>query len=237
VKILIVDDEPSIRESTVACLAENGWSATAVTNGKTALESHAREGFDLILMDVQMPGMDGFEATRRIRELESRAGGHVPIIGYTAYSFEGGRNRFCEGGMDDLLSKPAEPPSLIAMIEHWHPKCQKPVSQDLVQTKLADLLERRRKKKELIATLINSMDEAQKEALKAFLEGDASQLEFWSHRMAGALAVFGFDKARDLARGIETLAVSSRLEETEGLIELLGREVEKIKASLAEEEA
>jgi two-component system sensor histidine kinase BarA len=234
VRVLIVDDEPAVREATAACLLERGWGATAVANGSTALEAHARECFDVILMDVQMPGMDGIETTKRIRELESKTGGHVPIIGHTAYAHKTGAEKFSVAGMDDWIAKPVEAQKLYSLIERWHPTGLKPPLQDSAQKILSDMMDRKRKKRELVVTLISSMSEGLGEAHKAFSEGNCDQVEFWSHRMAGALAVFGFERARDLAREIEMMAAGSRLD---GAGELLGRlhqEIETIKISLAE---
>ncbi|TAL16340.1 response regulator [bacterium] len=233
-RVLVVDDEPAVREATAACLLERGWGATAVTDGKTALEAHARECFDLILMDVQMPGMDGFETTRRIRELEAKTGGHVPIIGHTAHGHKTGVEKFSVAGMDDWIAKPVAAQDLYSVIERWHSTGLRPPLQDSAQKILSDMMDRKRKKRELVVTLISSMSEGHKEACKSFSEGDCEQVEFWSHRMAGALAVFGFDRARDIARQIEALAAGSRLDGVGELLGGLNEELEAIKISLAE---
>ena len=75
------------------------------------------EDFDLIFMDVQMPEMDGFEATRRIRESEQATGRHTPIAAMTAHAMNGDRERCLAAGMDDYISKPLHKPALLAMIE------------------------------------------------------------------------------------------------------------------------
>jgi CheY-like chemotaxis protein len=83
-----------------------GHRTATVVNGIEALSKWGQERFDLILMDVQMPEMDGFEATRRIRKLERTAGTRTPIIAMTAYAMSGDRERCLEAGMDDYVAKP-----------------------------------------------------------------------------------------------------------------------------------
>jgi CheY-like chemotaxis protein len=86
-------------------------------NGREALEWLAQEPFDLILMDCQMPEMDGFEATRRIRDQKSTA--HIPIIALTANALPEDREACLQAGMDDYLPKPFKPEALRAMLERW----------------------------------------------------------------------------------------------------------------------
>jgi response regulator RpfG family c-di-GMP phosphodiesterase len=84
----------------------------------------ALQKFDLILMDVQMPVMDGLEATAAIRQRQESSGEHTPIIAMTAHAMQGDRERFLDAGMDDYLSKPVEPKTLHEMIARWAPKPQ-----------------------------------------------------------------------------------------------------------------
>jgi CheY-like chemotaxis protein len=87
-------------------------------NGREAVEATAREAFDLILMDVQMPEMDGFEATRCIRESEQATPGrHTPIAAMTAHAMAGDRERCLAAGMDDYISKPLQKAELLALLE------------------------------------------------------------------------------------------------------------------------
>jgi CheY-like chemotaxis protein len=79
---------------------------TVAANGEEAVRAYAAGRFDVILMDVQMPEMNGFEATAHIREHEQRTGEHVPIVALTAHAMQGDRDRCLDAGMDDYLSKP-----------------------------------------------------------------------------------------------------------------------------------
>ncbi|MFC1829499.1 response regulator, partial [Thermodesulfobacteriota bacterium] len=88
-----------------------------VENGRNALEALAQDSFDLVLMDVQMPEMDGFEATEAIRDSEKQTGQHIPIIAMTAHAMKGDRERCIESGMDDYISKPISTDALFETIQ------------------------------------------------------------------------------------------------------------------------
>ena len=90
-------------------------------SGKKALDAWRKQTFDIILMDVQMPEMDGFEATARIREHEKSTSEHIPIIALTAHAMVGDRERCLAAGMDDYVSKPIVPDDLFAAIERLLP--------------------------------------------------------------------------------------------------------------------
>jgi osomolarity two-component system sensor histidine kinase NIK1 len=93
---------------------------TLADNGRKAVEAAREHRFDLILMDVQMPEMGGFEATAKIRELEKRQGkGHTPIVAMTAHAIQGYREKCLEGGMDGYISKPIHAESLKQTIESF----------------------------------------------------------------------------------------------------------------------
>nr|WP_321259773.1 ATP-binding protein [uncultured Pseudodesulfovibrio sp.] len=106
-KVLLADDNPLNRELATTLLTERGHTVTAVENGIQALEALKEERFDLILMDVQMPIMDGVSATRAIRAPQSGVvDPSVPILALTAHALKGDRERFLDAGMDDYIAKP-----------------------------------------------------------------------------------------------------------------------------------
>jgi PAS domain S-box-containing protein len=112
-RILLVEDSVVNQKLSLALLKNWDHSVTIAGNGVEALTEFASSRFDLILMDVQMPKMDGLEATRKIRESEQQAGGHIPIIAMTAHAMKGDRERCLESGMDDYVSKPVRAVHLL----------------------------------------------------------------------------------------------------------------------------
>ncbi|WP_374568391.1 transporter substrate-binding domain-containing protein [Ideonella sp.] len=116
-RVLLVDDDPVNREIGVATLSNAGIAVDCATNGSEAVAKAAATGYSLILMDVHMPGMDGLEATRRIRQLTHCA--EVPIIAVTASAFAEDEQRCRQAGMNDFIGKPAPPQQLQAMLERW----------------------------------------------------------------------------------------------------------------------
>lgn len=104
--ILLAEDSPMNRMLTASLLEKKGHSVTRVTNGHEAVNAFLLGHFDLALMDIQMPGMDGFEAVETIRRLDSGRGRHVPIVALTASDLEVNLQRCLDSGMDGMLSKP-----------------------------------------------------------------------------------------------------------------------------------
>jgi CheY-like chemotaxis protein len=89
-----------------------------VGDGQAAIAALEKDTFDLVLMDIQMPGMDGFEATAAIREKEKRTGGHIPIVAMTAHALKGDQERCIAAGMDGYVSKPIRTSELFSAIEN-----------------------------------------------------------------------------------------------------------------------
>jgi len=116
-RVLVVEDNAVNRRVAYYLLEKQGHQVTEVENGKEALSALEKNIFDLILMDVQMPVMDGFEATAEIRKREQSAGSHTPIVAMTAHAMKGDRDRCLEAGMDDYVSKPLNPKELSIKIE------------------------------------------------------------------------------------------------------------------------
>jgi PAS domain S-box-containing protein len=121
-KVLVAEDNPVNQKLATRLLDKIGLSAQTAVNGVEVLKALEQGRYDLILMDVQMPEMDGVEATKRIREREERTGEHVPIVALTAHSLVGDRERFLEAGMDDYLSKPISAAELYQMVRKYIPR-------------------------------------------------------------------------------------------------------------------
>lgn len=118
-KVLVAEDNPVNQMLTVSVLETAGYQVVLAQNGKEAVECFGREPFDLVLMDVQMPEMDGFEATASIRRLEQKTGSHVPIIALTAHALQGDKERCLKAGMNDYLAKPVHVKDLVEMAKRY----------------------------------------------------------------------------------------------------------------------
>ena len=116
-RILLAEDNAINRALAAALLEKRGHSVAHAADGREAVAAAAHEAFDLIFMDVQMPLLDGLEATRRIREAEPGTGRRTPIAAMTAHAMTGDRERCLAAGMDDYLSKPLETAALLALLD------------------------------------------------------------------------------------------------------------------------
>jgi CheY-like chemotaxis protein/HPt (histidine-containing phosphotransfer) domain-containing protein len=116
---LLAEDNPINQKLAIILLQKAGYSVDAVDNGLRALEKVKSENYNVVLMDVQMPDMDGFEATRSIRQWEAVNNRHIPIIAMTAHALKGDRDLCLESGMDDYVTKPLDPKVLFAAIDRW----------------------------------------------------------------------------------------------------------------------
>jgi len=114
--ILVTDDNPTNRTLASLLLKKYGHTVVTAANGVEAVERVAEHRFDLVLMDLQMPEMDGFQALAEIRKLEGRLGRHIPVVAMTAHAVEGEREHCLEAGMDDYLSKPYGATDLLNLV-------------------------------------------------------------------------------------------------------------------------
>ncbi|MEA2687668.1 MAG: hypothetical protein QOD51_275 [Candidatus Eremiobacteraeota bacterium] len=119
VLVLVAEDNPVNRKLALQQLKKLGYRAHAVTDGREAVDAVAHGDYDLVLMDCQMPDVDGFEATREIRRAETTRGGHVPIVAMTANALDGDREACLAAGMDDYLAKPVQLAALRALVERF----------------------------------------------------------------------------------------------------------------------
>lgn len=117
-RVLLVEDNPVNQKIAVKLLEKRGCLVKAVENGQEAVEAVSKESFDLVFMDVQMPVLDGLEATQLIREDEKQTGKHIPIIAMTARAMDGDEQKCLAAGMDGYISKPIDPIKVFETVEN-----------------------------------------------------------------------------------------------------------------------
>ena len=119
-RLLIAEDNIVNQKVALAILKKLGYQADAVSNGKEALAALRKHSYDLVLMDCQMPEMDGYEAAALIREPQSGIRNHqIPIIALTAHAMKGDRDKCLAGGMNDYISKPVKITMVAEVLEKW----------------------------------------------------------------------------------------------------------------------
>ncbi len=118
--MILVAEDNDVNQMVIEYTLEGaGYDHTIVSDGRMAVQQYQSIRPDLILMDISMPEMNGYEATQAIRELEREAGGHTPIIALTAHALNGDSAKCLEAGMDDYMSKPISPDALTEKIRGW----------------------------------------------------------------------------------------------------------------------
>ena len=133
IRILLAEDNAINQTLAVRLLEKRGYSVTVAPDGQAAVEAFQTGGFELVLMDIQMPGMDGFEATAAIREREKLTGAHIPIVAMTAHALVGDQERCLASGMDGYVSKPIRTSELFGVIEKMLGDKPKPESAELAK--------------------------------------------------------------------------------------------------------
>nr|MBA2356092.1 response regulator [Acidobacteriota bacterium] len=118
-RVLLAEDNAVNQRVAVAMLTKGGHHVLVADNGADAADAIAREQFDVVLMDVQMPDVNGFEATARVRDRERTTGGRIPIVAMTAHAMTGDRERCLDAGMDGYLTKPITFDALMAAVERY----------------------------------------------------------------------------------------------------------------------
>jgi CheY-like chemotaxis protein len=126
--ILLAEDNLINQRVAVSILEKAGHRVTVANNGRQTLDRWSEQAFDLILMDVQMPEIDGLEATAMIRAHEVKTGKHIPIIALTAHAMKGDQERCLATGMDGYVSKPIDARQLIELVSRYAPQLVAPLA-------------------------------------------------------------------------------------------------------------
>ena len=238
-KILVAEDTPFNQTFILRLLEKNGFHPILVENGQQAVEAFNPDTIDVILMDVQMPEMDGFEATREIRKLEARSGGHLPIIAMTAYATEGDRERCLEAGMDDYVSKPISAAKLFQAIDNLLPPEESGPSGDglkpdsLNSKGLIKAFENDHHLfEELVEIFVTDYPQMLNTLRKSLESTDAETLSRTAHSLKGMLRNFQADAVADKAFELEKIGKQGELDNADQIIESLTGQIDDVARKL-----
>lgn len=251
-RLLLAEDNWVNQKMAVALLQKAGYSVDVVENGLLALEALRTKAYSLVLMDVQMPEMDGLEATRHIREEEKTASmPHTPIIAMTAHAMKGDRERCLQAGMDDYITKPLEPKSLFEVIEKWLSKSETRIDQLALPKekgktymgktppiKIEEVMPRfgddRAFFKELLGEFITELPERLQHLRLTLEKKDSQEIAHLAHSLKGVAAGFSAEELHRLAYDLEMSGRSGVLSEANKLIDQMEAQIPLLRAFLSE---
>jgi signal transduction histidine kinase/DNA-binding response OmpR family regulator len=246
-RVLLAEDNAVNQRLAVRLLEKQGHTVVTAANGREALAALDREAFDVVLMDVQMPEMDGFEATAHVRAKEAGGVRRQPIIAMTAHAMKGDRERCLAAGMDGYVSKPIQPPELLAAVERVLPSgaadgpaapaaaAPPPAAEDGVNREEAlaraggdaGLLG------ELAGMFLDSCPNQLAELREAVARGDAAVVQRLAHTVRGAAGAFGARAACAAAQRLETMGKERALAHAPDACAALEEAVARLRPALA----
>jgi signal transduction histidine kinase/CheY-like chemotaxis protein len=237
-QILLAEDNPVNQKLATRLLTKRGHRVTVAGNGKEALAALAEGAYDLVLMDIQMPEMDGLEATMKLREQEKITGRHQPIVAMTALAMKGDRHRCIEAGMDGYLTKPIRQQELDEALEsfagqkHIHSTSAATPSAKEISVDTAELLERVDGDHAFLAELAEIFRQDYPRHLTAAREAlshqDSGAVAKASHALKGALANLAAGPASRIAQQLEANARSGDLSRAGSALQQLEEELNRV---------
>jgi len=237
-RILLVEDSPVNQKLAVGLLHRYGHTVAVANHGKEALNVLESQEFDLVLMDVQMPEMDGLEATRAIRDKEQQAGSHLPIIAMTAHVLRGDRERCLEAGMDEYLAKPIHATTLLRTMEivlSENVPLKTPEERTLPNGDGLDWAEALQAVNGDSALLEDVLEAALDEFPKlltaihdAVGKGDAAALKLAAHTLKGTVRYFGENPVYDHAYRLEQMGRDHQMDGAEQALADLNEAVRQL---------
>jgi CheY-like chemotaxis protein/HPt (histidine-containing phosphotransfer) domain-containing protein len=243
-RILLAEDNPVNQTLAILLLGKQGHTVVVVGDGKQAVAALEKDSFDVVLMDVQMPEMDGFAATAVIRAGERKTGQHIPIIAVTAYAMKGDRERCLQAGMDGYLAKPIDPDELVAALARVTASGRQGETVAAVAASepprldRAAILQRAGGKEDNLRQLVEIFADESAQLLARIRDSiankQAPRLRQAAHSLKGAIAVFGADAAVAAAQTLEDIGQEANLEGAEEAATVLARELDQMRHALEE---
>ncbi len=242
-KILLVEDIFINQQMATILLNNWGHSVVVANNGKEAVSALEKEPFDLVLMDIQMPKMDGFEATAIIRRKEQETHRHIPIIAVTAHAMEGDRKRCIDAGMDDYVAKPIAAQKLFAAIEFnmlTRSKTKPPPLHNNVRASgfcdkeaiLARVGGKRHLLKKIINIFLANYPKTLADIHQAVTNGDSNALHYAAHTLKGAICNCSAQAACEAVSKLELMGRENNLEHAQEAYKKLETELDRLQSEL-----
>ena len=246
-RVLVAEDNVVNQALAVRLLEKQGHTVVVAANGKEALailDNSAGRAFDCVLLDVQMPELDGFEVTAAIRRQEEHTGRHLPIIAMTAHALKGDRERCLAAGMDGYISKPIQPLELFEVIESVLPPAEKreeprgakdsPSQAFDLAAALARVDGDAGLLRELAQLFLEDSERLLSAVEQAVAQRDGRSVERAAHTLKGAVGNFAAQGAFAAALRLETMGREGRLAEAAEAFAALQREVAHLKSALTQ---
>jgi CheY-like chemotaxis protein/HPt (histidine-containing phosphotransfer) domain-containing protein len=235
-RVLLAEDNAVNQKLALRILERRGHTVSVANDGREVLKRLDSQSFDLILMDVQMPNMSGFEVTTAIRQIEKMGGGHVPVIALTAHAMAGDRERCLAAGMDDYVVKPINPARLFAAIERVVPGtisgngAAAPAGEQVLDVERT--LERIGGDTELLVEVVGMFrrdcPKMVEDIRAAIAGGDSETLEREAHKLKGALSAFCAQPAFEVARKLEAMGRNRDVTRSAETFRLLEAEIARL---------
>jgi PAS domain S-box-containing protein len=250
-RILLAEDALLNQKLTVALLEKHGHKVTVANNGREAVDAARTGDFDLVLMDVQMPEMDGYDATKKIRAAEEETGRHLPIVAMTAHAMKGDRERCLAAGMDSYVAKPIRAGTLFETIRDVlgtaveSPGAEEPEdgeeTMDLPKDGIIHWTEalkavkgNRNLLKLVVETALAECPKLVDDIRRAVDQRDPMALKLSAHTLKGSVRYFGPSRAYDLAFALEKAGKAGEFEGAQETLTALGEEIGRFRNALEE---
>src|SRR5690348_8099615 len=244
-RILLAEDDLVNRQLAEHLLRKFGHHVTSASNGRKAVEAiqaSGLESFDAVLMDVQMPEMDGIEATAAIRELEKGKSRRLPVIAMTAHAMKGDCSRFLESGMDGYIAKPVQASELLTVIDQNVPPAGEPPLERRPQPAPLEIIDWKRGLaaadgdsallNELLKMFANQAPASLEKLRSAVEMKDAPAVERAAHTVKGAVSNFGADAAVQAALKLEVMGRHGDLEHAGEALRSVEQEIRRVLAAI-----
>jgi CheY-like chemotaxis protein/HPt (histidine-containing phosphotransfer) domain-containing protein len=250
--VLVAEDTPANQKLVLHVLGSRGHDIKIAENGRQALGLLREQDFDVVLMDVQMPEMDGFQATEAIRKLDDPEKARVPVIAMTAHALKGDQERCLAAGMDCYLSKPIKGEEMVEVVERMaedgacklqiadcklqiedpSPKAQDPSPVFDLDEAVSKCFGKYELFQEMAGCLFCEADSLVEQMRAALSNGDRTELADTAHRLKGTVAYLGAPPALEATRRVEDIGRSGDLSAAPDALEKLAMELDRLKDAL-----